>query len=161
MKHFLLTIAGVFAGLMLFAIIAPIMLVGAVALATRPAPLAARSVLVLDLRGALVDQDIQAPIAIFSGHGQSVMGIEETLRRARGDGAVRGLLVRLPEGGVNPAAADELRLAFKAFRAAGKPIVAVSQGLYAQGPVTSTYELAAAAIDRNRPLADLKSAIEA
>jgi len=147
MRHFLLTIAGVFAGLMLFAIIAPIMLVGAVALATRPAPLAARSVLVLDLRGALVDQDIQAPIAIFSGHGQSVMGIEETLRRARGDGAVRGLLVRLPEGGVNPAAADELRLAFKAFRAAGKPILAVSQGLYAQGPVTSTYELAAASGD--------------
>ena len=32
-----------------------------------------------------------------------------------------------------PAAADELRLAFKAFRAAGKPILAHSQGLYAAG----------------------------
>ncbi|HEY5288929.1 MAG TPA: signal peptide peptidase SppA, partial [Caulobacteraceae bacterium] len=45
--------------------------------------------------------------------------------------------------GMSPAAADELRLAFKRFRAAGKPILAYSQGLYAQGQVASTYELAA------------------
>jgi protease IV len=43
-----------------------------------------------------------------------------------------------------PAAADELRGAFKRFRAAGKPILAHSQGLYAAGQVAATYELAAA-----------------
>jgi protease-4 len=40
-----------------------------------------------------------------------------------------------------------LRSAFLAFRAAGKPILAYSQGLYPQGVVTSTYELAAASGD--------------
>ena len=73
--------------------------------------------------------------------------IEETLRRAAADDHVGGLLVRLPEAGVAPAAADELRGAFLRFRAAKKPILAFSQGLYASGMVTSTYELAAATGD--------------
>jgi protease-4 len=75
------------------------------------------------------------------------MGIEQTLRLAERDDRVRGLMVRLPEGGIEPAAADELRGAFKRFRAAGKPILAHAQGLYADGTVVSTYELAAASGD--------------
>src|SRR5262249_36530137 len=65
------------------------------------------------------------------------------LRYAENDDKVRAVLVRLPEGGMEPAAADELRLAFRHFRASGKPIVAHSQGLYPSGLVVSTYELAA------------------
>ena len=51
------------------------------------------------------------------------------------------------KGGCPPAAADELSLAFKAFRAAGKPILVHSQGLYADGMSVSTYRLAAASGD--------------
>jgi len=51
--------------------------------------------------------------------------------------------VRLPEGGIAPAAADELRLAFKHFRGSGKKVVVHSQGLYPSGIVTSTYMLGA------------------
>jgi protease-4 len=72
------------------------------------------------------------------------MGIEETLRRAGADSQVSGVFVRLPEGGMPPAAADELRLAFQAFRASGKPMLAYSQGIYPQGAATSTYEVGTA-----------------
>ena len=53
--------------------------------------------------------------------------------------------MRLPEGGMSPAAAEELRLAVKSFQRAGKRVVAHSQGLYPSGVVTSTYMLGAAA----------------
>jgi len=146
-RQFLITVAGVFAGLTLFVVIAPILIVAAVIGAARPTPLAPRSVLVLDLRGGLSDQESRDPLAILSGKSLSVLGVEETLRAAERDGRVGGLLVRLPEGGMDPAAADELRGAFKDFRAHGKPILVHSQGLYAQGMVPSTYELAAAGGD--------------
>src|SRR5690606_25885236 len=76
--------------------------------------------------------------------GLSVMRVVDTLRHAEGDSKVKGVLVRLPEGGMAPAAADELRQAFKRFRAAGKPVAAHSQGLYPDGMVVSTYMLGAA-----------------
>ncbi|HLY78985.1 MAG TPA: signal peptide peptidase SppA [Caulobacteraceae bacterium] len=147
MKQFLLTVAGVFFGLVLFVVVVPALLIGLAVSGSRPAPIPAHSVLSLDLRGGLTDQEAQDGLAIFGGHGLSVMGIEETLRRASSDANVGGLFVRLPEGGMTPAAADELRLAFQRFRAAGKPILAYSQGLYPQGVVTSTYELGAASGD--------------
>jgi protease-4 len=106
--------------------------------------LPARTVLELDLRNGLTDQEPRDGAALFGGGKLSVVGIEQALRRAGADSHVAGLYVRLPEGGMEPAAADELRLAFLRFRAAGKPILAMSQGLYPSGIVTSTYELGAA-----------------
>ena len=147
MKQFLITLAGVLAGLTLFAVGAPLVLLAFVAAATRPAPTAPRTVLVLDLRGGVSDQDSEGPFAAIQGRGLSVLGVERTLRRTESDGRVRGLLVRLPEGGLPPAAADELSLAFKRFRAAGKPILVHSQGLYADGMAVATYRLAAASGD--------------
>jgi protease-4 len=147
MKQFLLTVAGVFVGLFLFVIVVPAVLIGLAISGSRPAPLPAHTVLNLDLRSGLTDQEASDGLAIFSSRGLSVMGIEETLRRAATDSSVGGVFVRLPEGGMTPAAADELRLAFQRFRASGKPILTYSQGLYAQGVATSTYELAAASGD--------------
>ncbi len=144
MKQFFITIAGVLAGLTIFVVCLPLVLIGLAAGAARPPVTPARTVLVLDLRDGLTDQAPQNPFALLRGKGLSVMGIENALRQAQADDRVRGLFVRLPEGGMEPAAADELRDAFKRFRAAGKPILAHSQGLYAEGIVTSTYELAAA-----------------
>ena len=147
MKQFLMTVAGVFVGLVLFLVGVPFLLIVMAASATRPAPVPAHTVLQLDLRGGLSDQDSQNPFAAFGGGGgQSVMSIVETLRRAETDDKVEAVLVRLPEGGMAPASADELRLAFKHFRAVGKkPIFAHSQGLYPSGLVTSTYMLGASA----------------
>jgi protease-4 len=147
MKQFIITMAGVFVGLALFFIGVPFLVITWAAAAARPAPAPEKSVLVLDLRGGLTDQSKQGPFAAFSGKTGSVLGVEQTLRAAEHDERVRGLLVRLPEGGIEPAAADELRLAFRHFRAAGKPILAHGQGFYADGTVVSTYELAAASSD--------------
>jgi protease-4 len=151
MKQFLLTVAGVFVGLVLFMVVIPVILIaGLVGSAVKSAegpvtPPAA--VLELDLRGGLSDQDSQNPFAIFSGSGHSVIGISQKLKQAAADSKVKGVFVRLPEGGMAPAAADELRQAFIRFRASGKPMIAHSQGLYPSGAVTSTYMLAAATGD--------------
>src|SRR5690348_6146529 len=147
MKQFLLTVAGVFVGLALFVIVLPMALIAVAVGASRPAPIAAHSVLSLDLRYGLADQEPQDGLGILGPRTLSVMGIEAALRRAETDPRVGGLFVRLPESGMTPAAADELRLAFQRFRAAGKPIIAYSQGVYPEGVTTATYELGAASGD--------------
>lgn len=145
MKQFFLTVAGVFAGLVLFLVGVPFLLIVMAAGAARPAPVPAHSVLHLDLRSGLTDQAAQNPFAAFGGGGGSVMSVIETLRRAETDDKVKALFVRLPEGGMAPATADELRRAFKHFRSVGKkPVYAHSQGLYPSGMITSTYMLGAA-----------------
>jgi protease IV len=144
MKQFLITVAGVFAGLLLFAIAVPLLLLGWAVTAARPAAPPASTVLVLDLRQGLTDQETASPLALIEGKSNSVLGIEQVLRAAEHDDRIKGLIVRLPEGAMTPAASDELRLAIRRFRASGKPALAHSQGMYADGTVVSTYELAAA-----------------
>jgi len=144
MKQFLLTMAGVFAGLMLFFIGVPVLLLVSLASSAKPAATPANAVLNLDLRESLADQDNLNPLAFFSGRSLSVISVVETLHRAETDNRIKGLLLRLPEGGISPAQADELRLAILSFRGHGKPVLAHSQGIYAQGISTASYMLGAA-----------------
>ncbi len=145
MKQFLITAAGVFAGLLIFMIGVPFVLISMAASAAGPAPIPTRTVLELDLRDPLTDQSPQNPLAGIARRGHSVMSILEGLRRAEHDDRIRAVLIRLPEGGVEPGIADELRLGIKHFRASGKPIVAHSQGLYPSGFITATYMVGASA----------------
>jgi len=143
MKQFLLTMAGVVAGLTLFFVGLPVLFVVMALSASRPVPSA--SVLDLDLRRQISDQDPQNPLSVLSSRPLSVMSIIETLHRAERDPRVRGLFIRLPEDGLAPGAADELRLAVLRFRKAGKPVYAHSQGIYPSGVATATYMLGASA----------------
>jgi protease-4 len=145
MKQFLITAAGVFAGLLIFMIGVPFVLISMAAAAAGPAPTPSKAVLELDLRDPLTDQSPQSTLANFARRGHSAMSILEGLRRAETDDRIKGVLVRLPEGGVEPGLADELRLGLKHFRASGKPIIAHSQGLYPSGFVTASYMIGAAA----------------
>ncbi|MFL5298417.1 MAG: signal peptide peptidase SppA [Phenylobacterium sp.] len=145
MKQFLITAAGVFAGLVIFMIGVPFVLIAMAASAAGPTPTPAKAILELDLREPLTDQSPQSPLAGLARRGHSAMSILEGLRRAEKDDRIKGLLVRLPEGGIEPGLADELRLGIKHFRASGKPVIAHSQGLYPAGVVTATYMLGAAA----------------
>ncbi|MDP3853701.1 signal peptide peptidase SppA [Phenylobacterium sp.] len=145
MKQFLITTAGVFAGLVLFLVGVPFLLIVMAAGAAKPSPTPDQAVLQLDLRDPLTDQDPVNPFASFGRRSMSVMSVIETLDRAGKDGKVKGLLVRLPEGGMEPAAADEIRLAIRKFHATGKSVIAHSQGLYPSGVISSTYMLGAAA----------------
>lgn len=145
MKQFFVTVAGVFAGLVLFFVVLPFVLIAPLigAATAQKEPSARAAVLELDLREGLSDQPSNNPFAAFSGESTSVLDVIETLRKAEKDGRVKALFVRLPETGMAPAAAEELRQAFLHFRAAGKPVVAHSQGLYPSGMVVSTYMLGA------------------
>ncbi|MDR3513474.1 MAG: signal peptide peptidase SppA [Caulobacteraceae bacterium] len=145
MKQFLLTMAGVFAGLVLFFVGVPFVALVMIAGAAHPSGTANNTVLSLDLRKDLTDQEPQNPFAAFSGRSMAVTTVADVLHRAETDTRVKALFVRLPEGGVTPGEADELRLAFKRFRAAGKPVIVHSQGLYPSGAITSTYMLGASA----------------
>ncbi len=145
MKQFFLTMAGVFAGLVLFFVGVPFLIISVAMSAAHPAATPASSVLSLDLRGGLTDQEPATLFSLFGQHSMSVMRIVETLHRAQSDDRVKALFVRLPDAGIDPGEADELRLALRAFHAAGKPVYAFSQGLYPAGTITSTYMLGAAA----------------
>ncbi|WP_293679447.1 signal peptide peptidase SppA [uncultured Phenylobacterium sp.] len=145
MKQFLITAAGVFVGLLIFMVGAPLVLISMIAGATAPTPVPSKAVLELDLRGPLTDQAPHNPLWGIGRNSSSVMSIISTLRRAEKDDRVQGLFVRLPEGGLEPGMADELRLAFTHFRTAGKPVYAHSQGIYPSGFVTATYMLGRAA----------------
>ena len=147
MKQFLITIAGVFSGLLLFFVGLPLLIVAIIAGGARPAATPANAVLALDLRQALPDQEPNNPFAFLGGKSLSVVAVVQTLDRAARDPAVKGLLIRLPEGGLAPAEADEIRVALKAFRSSGKPVIAHSQGIYPSGVSTSTYMLGAASGD--------------
>ena len=111
---------------------------------SRPAATPARAVLSLDLRQSLPDQEPDNPFAFITGRKLSVLSVAQGLRDAARDDNVKALLIRLPEGGMAPAAADELRAAVLAFRAAGKPVIAHSQGIYPSGMPVATYMVGAA-----------------
>ena len=145
MKQFLITVGGVFAGLLLFFVGLPMLVLSLLAASARPTPAPANTVLTLDLREPLTDQDSGAPLAFLSGRTLSAVSMVQTLNRAARDPAVKGLLVRLPESGVAPGEADEIGQALRAFRASGKPSLAFSQGIYASGFSPATYMLGAAA----------------
>jgi protease-4 len=145
MKQFLVTLAGVFCGLLLFFVGLPALVLTLVASLNQPAAAPSNAVLSLDLRDKLTDQDPNTPLAFLNGRSLSVVSVVQTLSRAAHDPSVKGLLIRLPEGGLPPAQADEIRLALKGFRAEGKLAIAYSQGIYPSGVSTATYMLGAAA----------------
>ncbi|RZJ05782.1 MAG: signal peptide peptidase SppA [Brevundimonas sp.] len=146
MKQFFLTMAGVFAGLLLFFVVIPFVFITmAVASASSKEPTPARTVLELDLRDGITDQAPTNPFSIFGGSGLSTLQVVDALAQAEDDDKVKGLLIRLPEGGLTPAAADEIRQAVNRFKAKGKPVIAHAQGFQPVGTAISSYMVGAAA----------------
>jgi len=129
-KQFLVTIAGVFVGLMLFLVGLPFviaMLIASSAPSSEPSAAPDKAVLVVDLRFPLRDQPSPSPFASFNGELSSIE-IVRRLEAAETDPKVKGVLVRASEFGMSPGAAEEVRLALKDFRASGKFVIAHAQG---------------------------------
>lgn len=146
MKQFFLTMLGVFAGLFVFLIVLPmVLIIAAVASAGSTPATPAETVVQLDLRAGLSDQPSTNPFSAFGGSGLSVIEIVDGLAQAERDRNVKALVVRLPEAGMTPAAADEVRQALHRFRASGKRVIAHSQGFMPVGTVVSSYMVGAAA----------------
>ena len=98
----------------------------------------------MDLRKGLTDQEAGGAFGFLGSSKYAVMSVVSALHAAETDSRVKALFVRLPEVGIEPGEADELRVAFRHFEAAGKPIIVHSQGLAPEGVITSTYMLGAA-----------------
>ena len=146
MKQFFLTVLGVFTGLFLFLVVVPFILIAiAIGSASSKEPTPSNTVLELDLREGVSDQAPTNPFALFGGGGLSTMQIVDTLAQAEDDSRVKVLLVRLPEAGITPAAADEVRQAIRRFRASGKRVIAHAQGFQPVGAAVSSYMIGASA----------------
>ncbi len=145
MKQFFLTVLGVFTGLILFVVVIPVVLIIAAAASSSEPATPANAVLELDLREGISDQAPTNPFAALGGAGLSTIGIVDTLAQAEKDAHIKVLLVRLPEAGLSPAAADEIRQAIRRFRASGKAVIAHSQGFQPVGTVISSYMVGASA----------------
>ncbi len=140
MKQFLITLAGVFVGLLLFLVVVPIVLISAAAssVAADAAPVPASTVLELDLREPLRDQPVAGFLA-FGGE-PSVIEVTRTLDAASRDERVKGLLIRAG-GGMMPAHAEEIRQAVERFKASGRFVTAHVQGYFDTG-LTGYYAIA-------------------
>jgi len=146
MKQFFLTVLGVFAGLFLFLVVVPFILIAvAISSASSKEPTPANTVLELDLRDGITDQAATNPFAVFGGGGLSTLQVVDVLAQAETDTRVKALLIRLPEGGITPAAADEIRQAVRRFRRSGKVVIAHSQGFQPVGTAVSSYMIGASA----------------
>lgn len=125
MKQFLITVAGVLTGLVLFLFIGPFLLIGMLAASFgghQPAQ-PAHMVLALDLREPMTDQRPASPFAAFGG-GNALLDVLGKIDAARTDNAVEGIYIRANTAGLQAAQAEELRAALAAFRQSGKFVVA-------------------------------------
>lgn len=146
MRQFLITMAGVAAGLVLFAVLVPVILISlAISAANNagaPEAVPSQAILTLDLRRPLVDQ---RPATAFGSSGPpSVIDIVDALAAAADDPSVRGAFIRANEFGMRPAHAEEIHQALNAFRDSGRFVVMHAQGF--EGPSALSY-LAASASD--------------
>jgi protease-4 len=126
LKQFLITVAGVLVGLILFLFLVPIVLVSTLASGSEKSSTPAQAVLALDLREEMSDQPAQGAFASFGG-GTSLIKTLRQIDAAAGDPKVKGIYVRAPANGLPGAHAEELRTAFAKFRESGKFVISHMQ----------------------------------
>ena len=144
MKQFLITLSAVVVGMLLVLIALPVMLITGLASSAKPHT-NGDVVVSLDLRGKMTDQSSSQPFDFLTGKGLSTLEVVTTLHRAADDQHVKAVFIRLPEGGMSPAAAEEIREAIVYVRRASKPVIAHSQGLYPDTMVLASYMLGSSA----------------
>jgi len=144
MKQFMITLSAMIVALLLVLVALPIGLIVWIGASAHSRP-AGDIVLSLDLRDKMTDQASAAPFDFLTGKSLSTMEVVTTLHRAADDPHVKAVFIRLPEGGMSPAAAEEIRDAVIYVRRASKPVIAHSQGLYPDTMVVATYMLGSSA----------------
>jgi len=123
-KQFLITVAGVLVGLVLFLFIGPLVLISVLAASMGDGPAQPpRMVLALDLREEMTDQRPANPFASLGG-APALLDLLTRIEAARTDNAVEGIFIRANTGGMAPAQAEEVRAALAGFRASGKFVIA-------------------------------------
>lgn len=143
MKQFLITFGAVVAAMTMVLIGIPIFLFMMAAASIKP-NVSGPLVVSVDLRAGLTDQSKESPFDFLTGgSGLSTIKVITRLKSASEDNNVKAVIIRLPEGGMSPAASEEIRDAVLGMKKAGKPVYAFSQGLYPDTSVIATYALGA------------------
>jgi protease-4 len=140
----MITLSAVIVAMLIVLIGLPIALIAGLSAAAHPRT-HGDVVISVDLRQKMTDQTAAAPFDFLTGKGLSTLEVVQTLHRAADDPHVKAVFIRLPEGGMSPAAAEEIRDAIIYVRGAAKPVIAHSQGLYPDTMVIATYMLGSAA----------------
>ena len=133
MKQFLITVAGVLVGLVLFVIVVPFALISAIGSSTKKVE-PSEIVLSLDMREPITDQSPNTPFSF--GSEASTVAIVRKLHEAAGDKKVKGLVLRASSAGLAPAQAEEIRNAIADFRKSGKFTLAHLQNDALQTSIT-------------------------
>ncbi|HWA23958.1 MAG TPA: signal peptide peptidase SppA [Caulobacterales bacterium] len=123
MKQFLITVAGVVVGLVLFLIVGPMLLIGAISAGSKAPATPSAVVLDLDLRRPIADAKGANPFSSLSGK-PSAVEILRKLEAAAKDDKVKGVYVRANVTGTYAAQAEELRTALAKVKAAKKFVIA-------------------------------------
>ena len=144
MKQFFITLSATIVALLVVFVVLPIGLIMTIAASSHPKT-TGDVVISLDLRQKMTDQTASQPFDFLTGKAMSTMEIVTTLHRAADDVHVKAVFIRLPEGGMSPAAAEEIRNAIIYVRRASKPVIAHSQGLYPDTMVVASYMLGSSA----------------
>ncbi len=127
MRTFLLSLAGTVVGLFVFLVLLAGLLIGLIGAVTQGEPDPERIALTLDLRAEYADQ---APVSGFAALSGEIgfVDVVSRIAAAAGDESVKALYLRAAPFGTGSARAEELRDAIQRFRAAGKPVIAHTQG---------------------------------
>jgi hypothetical protein len=126
-KVFFITILSVVIGMFLFFLLL-IMFFGTLAVMAGGSDTVREPiVLEIDLRTALLDSPVGP--TLFDDSPKSVVGIVQSLERAKSDDQIKGVFIRGETGGMAPASSEELRLALIDFRGSGKFVITHAQGL--------------------------------
>ena len=144
MKQFMITLSAVIVAMLIVLIGLPIAIIAGLSAAAHPHT-HGDVVISIDLRQKMTDQTTTQPFDFITGKGLSTLEIVQTLHRAADDPHVKAVFIRLPEGGISPAAAEEIRNAVIYVRGAAKPVIAHSQGLYPDSMVIASYMIGSSA----------------
>ncbi|MEJ0023916.1 MAG: signal peptide peptidase SppA [Alphaproteobacteria bacterium] len=126
MKQFLITVAGVIVGLILFLVIGPMLLIGALSSGSKQPASPSAIVLDLDLRRPIDDSKTGGAFSSLSGK-PSAVDILGKLEAAAKDDKVKGVYVRANVTGTYAAQAEELHTALAKLKAAKKFVIASIQ----------------------------------
>ncbi|GHA93345.1 protease [Algimonas arctica] len=126
-KVFFVTILSVVIGMFLFFFLLIMLFVTIGALANGSDTISEPIVLEIDLRTPLIDSPVGP--TLFGDSPKSVVGIVQSLNRAKTDDQIKGVFIRGETGGMAPASSEELRLALIDFRTSGKFVITHAQGL--------------------------------
>jgi len=144
MKQFFITFTAVVLAMLFVLVGIPVAVMSVIVAGSHP-KVTGDVVLSLDLRQKMTDQSTHSPLDILTGGNLSTMDVVTSLHHAADDPHVKAVFVRLPEGGLSPASAEEIRNAFMELRKANKPVIAHSQGLYPDTMVVASYMLGSSA----------------